>query len=189
MPPISNSHGCVPTVTSARGRRSSASTGRCFIAPPTRSIARGALVKSPTRYTPSCTASNRTRPAPIAAPVLRRPEQSRDLASRGARPALRRPLARAAKRRAAPRRRRAIRVRDPATDEGDPDRPRYLILVQQALAAAVAALAGRDRLRLACYYVQALTLAETGRVLSESEASASRHLARTRQAIRREVER
>jgi RNA polymerase sigma factor (sigma-70 family) len=80
-------------------------------------------------------------------------------------------------------------VRNPATDEGDPDRPRYLILVQNALAAAVAALAGRDRLRLACYYVQALTLAETGRVLSESEASSSRHLARTRLAIRRDVER
>ena len=46
-----------------------------------------------------------------------------------------------------------------------------------------------DRLRLGCYYVQELTLAETGRLLKESEATASRQLARTRRAIRADVER
>ena len=59
----------------------------------------------------------------------------------------------------------------------------------RALARAVAALTARDRLRLGCYYVQELTLAETGRVMSESEATSSRQLARSRLAIRREVER
>jgi Sigma-70, region 4 len=53
----------------------------------------------------------------------------------------------------------------------------------------VTTLNPKDRLRLGCYYAQGLTLAETGRILREHEATVSRHLARTRQAIRREVER
>src|SRR3989442_1130391 len=69
----------------------------------------------------------------------------------------------------------------PATVESlDPDRPRLVALVQQALGRALANLSDRDRLRLGCYYVQELTLAETGRALNEHEATASRHLARTR---------
>jgi hypothetical protein len=47
----------------------------------------------------------------------------------------------------------------------------------------------KDRLRLGCYYAQGLTLAETGRILREHEATVSRQLARTRQAIRGDVER
>ena len=47
----------------------------------------------------------------------------------------------------------------------------------------------RDRLRLACYYAQELTLAQTGRMLGEHEATSSRQLARTRRAIRKAVER
>ena len=73
--------------------------------------------------------------------------------------------------------------------EPDPDRARYVALVRQALGCAVAALTARDRLRLGCYYVQELTLTETGRVMNESEATASRKLARSRAAIRREIER
>jgi len=76
-----------------------------------------------------------------------------------------------------------------AATEPDPERARYVALVRQSLGTAVSALDARDRLRLGCYYVQELTLAETGRVMHESEASSSRHLARTRKAIRREVER
>jgi RNA polymerase sigma factor (sigma-70 family) len=72
--------------------------------------------------------------------------------------------------------------------EPDPDRARYVALVRQALGRAVAALTARDRLRLGCYYVQELTLAETGRLMNESEASSSRQLARSRLAIRRDVE-
>src|SRR5215470_14594140 len=52
-------------------------------------------------------------------------------------------------------------------DEPDPDRPRYVALVRQALARAVAALSARDRLRLGCYYLQELTLAQTGRIMKE----------------------
>jgi RNA polymerase sigma-70 factor, ECF subfamily len=74
-------------------------------------------------------------------------------------------------------------------EEPDPDRARYVALLRRALTGAVAALTARDRLRLGCYYLQELTLAETGRIMMESEATASRQLARTRAAIRRDVER
>ena len=84
-----------------------------------------------------------------------------------------------------------VRTADIAADGGeppDPARARYLGLVRQALGCAVGRLAARDRLRLAIYYVQELTLAETGRVLKEHEATVSRQLARTRRAIRTAVE-
>ena len=71
----------------------------------------------------------------------------------------------------------------------DPDRLRHLALLRQALGGAVARLGDRDRLRLGCYYVQELTLAETGRLLNEHEATVSRQLARTRRDIREAVER
>jgi RNA polymerase sigma-70 factor, ECF subfamily len=71
----------------------------------------------------------------------------------------------------------------------DPDRGRHLALLRQALARAVARLDSRDRLRLGCYYLQELTLAETGRLLKEHEATVSRQLARTRGALRKDVER
>ena len=70
----------------------------------------------------------------------------------------------------------------------EPERARHLGLIQEALAQAVARLSPRDRLRLACYYAQELTLAQTGRMLGEHEATSSRQLARTRQAIRADVE-
>jgi RNA polymerase sigma factor (sigma-70 family) len=73
-------------------------------------------------------------------------------------------------------------------EDPDPERRRYVSLVQQALGRAVSALKARDRLRLGCYYIQELTLAETGRVLNESEATSSRHLARSRKAIRSAIE-
>ena len=64
-----------------------------------------------------------------------------------------------------------------------------MLLMQQALGRAIADLQPRDRLRLACYYAQSLTLAETGRLLKEHEATVSRQLARTRRTIREHVER
>jgi RNA polymerase sigma-70 factor (ECF subfamily) len=78
---------------------------------------------------------------------------------------------------------------NPAVPDVDPDRARYVAWMQRALNAAVSALGAKDRLRLACYYSQELTLAETGRVLREHEATVSRHLARTRRTIRAGVER
>lgn len=70
----------------------------------------------------------------------------------------------------------------------DPDRERYQSLVQRALEAAIARLDTRDRLRLSCYYAQQLTLAETGRLLHEHEATVSRQLTRTRKALHQMIE-
>ncbi len=96
---------------------------------------------------------------------------------------------------------RAIRRTDPLPDDessrpigaspapAEPGRTRYAAAMQAALAAALAGLAPRDRLRLACYYARELTLAQTGRVLGEHEATVSRHLARTRKALRIDLER
>ena len=53
---------------------------------------------------------------------------------------------------------------------------------------AMARLEPRDRLRLGCYYAQQLTLAQTGKLLKEHEATTSRQLARTRKRIRGGVE-
>ena len=71
----------------------------------------------------------------------------------------------------------------------DPDRPRFAAAMQNALASAIAALVPRDRLRLGCYYAEQMTLAAIGRITGEHEATVSRQLARTRRAIRDEVER
>jgi RNA polymerase sigma factor (sigma-70 family) len=75
------------------------------------------------------------------------------------------------------------------SDPPDPDRRQYLILVREAFSIAIGRLSARDRLRLGCYYVEELTLAATGRLLGEHEATTSRQLARTRNAIRGDVER
>lgn len=74
-------------------------------------------------------------------------------------------------------------------DASSVDRPRYVALLRDALGRAIARLSGRDRLRLSCYYVQDLTLAETGRILAEHEATVSRQLARSRRTLRESVER
>ena len=70
----------------------------------------------------------------------------------------------------------------------DLERPRHLAAVRDALGLAIATLSARDRLRLNCYYVQELTLAETGRVMTEHEATVSRQLSRSRRALRELVE-
>lgn len=75
-----------------------------------------------------------------------------------------------------------------AVPEQDPERGRRVELVRNALARATAELLPRDRLRLACYYAQDLTLAETGRLLGEHEATCSRQLARTRRTLRSRIE-
>ena len=71
----------------------------------------------------------------------------------------------------------------------DPERARYLALILRVLRLAIDSLAPRDRLRFSCYYADELTLAQTGRILGEHEATASRQLARTRKALRALVER
>ena len=71
----------------------------------------------------------------------------------------------------------------------DPDRARYLVAMRSVLAAVIAALVPRERLRLACYYAQEMTLAQIGKLTGEHEATVSRQLAKTRRGIREEVER
>jgi RNA polymerase sigma-70 factor, ECF subfamily len=70
----------------------------------------------------------------------------------------------------------------------DPDRARFVAAMRAVLAAAIAALEPRDRLRLACYYAQEMTLAQIGTLTREHEATVSRQLAKTRKAIRADVE-
>jgi RNA polymerase sigma-70 factor len=70
---------------------------------------------------------------------------------------------------------------DPAP--ADPDREKYVKRFESALTAALTALAPRERLILACYYVDQLTLAEIGRMLREHESTVSRQLERLRRAL------
>ncbi len=70
-----------------------------------------------------------------------------------------------------------------------PERQRWISAMHGALSRAIAGLDAKDRLRLACYYAESMTLAEIGRALGEHEATASRHLTRTRKALRLAVER
>jgi RNA polymerase sigma-70 factor, ECF subfamily len=76
----------------------------------------------------------------------------------------------------------------PAADTSEPERARYLALLQAALSEALAALAPRDRLRLSYYYLEDLTLAEIGRLLGEHEATVSRKLDRARRDLHGQVD-
>lgn len=75
-----------------------------------------------------------------------------------------------------------------ARDVLDTERAMYLAILQGALTAVLVALAPRDRLRLAYYYADGLTLAQIGKSLGEHEATASRKLERTRREVRKRVE-
>ena len=70
----------------------------------------------------------------------------------------------------------------------DPDCVRFVAMLRTCLGLALARLVPAERLRLGCYYGQRLTLAQTGKLLKEHEATTSRQLARTRTAIRTDVE-
>jgi RNA polymerase sigma-70 factor (ECF subfamily) len=76
-----------------------------------------------------------------------------------------------------------------AGQPADPDRTRLVGLVESALRLAIDHLSARDRLRLRSYYAVGLTLAETGRITGEHEATVSRNLSRTRRSLRESVER
>jgi RNA polymerase sigma-70 factor (ECF subfamily) len=78
----------------------------------------------------------------------------------------------------------ALRSRPVAT----PDQSRFAALIRAVLAASLAMLSPRDRLRVSMYYGHNLTLAEIGRLVGEHEATVSRHLARTRRALRASME-
>jgi RNA polymerase sigma-70 factor, ECF subfamily len=74
------------------------------------------------------------------------------------------------------------------SDHGKHQPSRYVELMRRTVTAVVAGLATRDRLRLAYYYAQELTLAQIGRALGEHEATVSRNIARARREIRTGVE-
>lgn len=71
----------------------------------------------------------------------------------------------------------------------DPDRARYLALLQAALHDALDSVSAEDRARLRAYYLDSCTLAEIARARGEHEATASRHLERCRRELRECVER
>lgn len=70
----------------------------------------------------------------------------------------------------------------------DPDRGRLAAALQQALDAAFSGLEPQDRLRLAYYHVDEMTLAQIGRQLGEHEATVSRKLTRIRQTLRERID-
>jgi RNA polymerase sigma factor (sigma-70 family) len=70
----------------------------------------------------------------------------------------------------------------------DPECAGLVEMLRLALGVALGRLDPRDRLRLACYYAQQLTLSQTGKLLKEHEATTSRQLARTRKRVREAVE-
>lgn len=65
---------------------------------------------------------------------------------------------------------------------------RFIDILQRVITGVVSSLPPRDRLRLRLYYAQDMTLAQIGKMLGESEATASRQLAKTRKTIRQQVE-
>jgi RNA polymerase sigma-70 factor len=72
--------------------------------------------------------------------------------------------------------------------EPDPERAPFLAMLQTAVSVVLASLNARDRLRLAYYYVEQLTLDQIGKLLGEHEATVSRRLERTRRDVRKRVE-
>jgi RNA polymerase sigma-70 factor len=70
----------------------------------------------------------------------------------------------------------------------DPDRARLVTALQHAFDAALAALEPADRMRLACYHVDGMTLAEIARLFKEHEATASRKLQKIRQGLRQHID-
>ncbi|HUO04371.1 MAG TPA: sigma-70 family RNA polymerase sigma factor [Candidatus Binataceae bacterium] len=74
-------------------------------------------------------------------------------------------------------------------DPPEPERARFVEAMGQAMAAALASLAPRDRMRLGYYYRHQMSLKEIGRLLSEHESSVSRKLAHTRAEVKSRVDR
>lgn len=76
-----------------------------------------------------------------------------------------------------------------ADDPPEPERPRWLRLLSDALAEAIAELDPRDRLRLRYHYADGLKVGEIGQVMGEREWTVSRGLKRARKLLRARVER
>jgi RNA polymerase sigma-70 factor (ECF subfamily) len=80
---------------------------------------------------------------------------------------------------------RLVAVELPASD---PDRVRLVPLLRQAVGGALSALSASDRLLLALYYVQEMTLAQIALAQGVHEATISRQLGRLRRELRQAVE-
>ncbi len=80
-----------------------------------------------------------------------------------------------------------MRRADSVVADPDPDREMYLGRFDRALTAALAGLLPRERMILACYYVDQQSLAEIGSLLQEHESTVSRQLERVRRALRESV--
>jgi RNA polymerase sigma factor (sigma-70 family) len=75
-----------------------------------------------------------------------------------------------------------------ANVKNDPERETFLAILQATMKSVLGALEPRDRLRLAYYYVDELTLAQIGKLMGEHEATVSRKIERTRRDVRKRVE-
>jgi RNA polymerase sigma-70 factor (ECF subfamily) len=76
-----------------------------------------------------------------------------------------------------------------SVDPPEPGHSRMMEIFAAVLTAAIATLAGNDRLRLGYYYRDELTLREIARAMGEHESTVSRKLERTRRQLRKQVER
>jgi RNA polymerase sigma factor (sigma-70 family) len=74
-------------------------------------------------------------------------------------------------------------------DPHEPGHSRMMEIFAAVLSTAIAALKGKDRLRLGYYYRDELTLREIARAMGEHESTVSRSLDRTRRDLRAYVER
>ncbi len=81
------------------------------------------------------------------------------------------------------------RASQESADPAEPGHSRMMEIFAAVLSAAIAALVGKDRLRLGYYYRDELTLREIARAMDEHESTVSRKLKRTRRELRRSVER
>jgi len=82
------------------------------------------------------------------------------------------------------------RVAEPAQAPApvEPDAAARMRVAAACVSAALVTLDGATRLRLAYYYVHGLTLAQTGRLFGEHEATASRKLEKARGVLRTAIE-
>jgi RNA polymerase sigma-70 factor len=78
-------------------------------------------------------------------------------------------------------------LRSVAAPLSDPERPRYVQYLADALAQAISSLDEVDRSRLISYYLDEMTLAEIGKVTREHEATVSRKLERIRGELKERV--
>jgi RNA polymerase sigma-70 factor len=81
------------------------------------------------------------------------------------------------------------RTTNESTDPPEPGHARMMEIFAAVLSAAIAALSGKDRMRLGYYYRDELTLREIARTIGEHESTVSRKLERTRRELRDKVER